>query len=76
MDDQEEKENIIQYIIVINISYLADQGVPEYFHKQLDKYRKQTLDVIIDKYKKERLQPRPSCWRPPFGENMSPSLKL
>ena len=46
-DDQETTRNVIQYIIIINISYLADQGVPEYFHKQLDKYRKKTSDVLL-----------------------------
>ena len=40
---------MIQYIINVNISYLSDQGVPKYFHKNLDKYRKKTSDVIIDK---------------------------
>ena len=47
MDDQEEKENVIQYIIIINIIHLADQGVPEYFHKPFDKYRKQASDVLL-----------------------------
>ena len=48
---------MIQYIIDVNTSYLVDQGVPEYFLKHVDKYRKKTLDVIIDKLQKESLQP-------------------
>ena len=50
---------MIQYIINVNSSYLSDQGVPEYLHKNLEKYRKKTSDVIIDKLQKESLQPRP-----------------
>ena len=57
-DDQEATSNVIQYIIIINISNLADQGVPNYFHKQLDKYRNQTSNVFIDKYKNDSLQHR------------------
>ena len=56
-DDQETTTNVIQYIININTSYLADQGVPKYFHSHVEKYRNQTSDVIIDKLKKESLQP-------------------
>ena len=47
---------MIQYIINVNTKYLADQGVPKYFHKHVDKYRKKKSDVIIDKLQKERLQ--------------------
>ena len=45
--DQEATKNVIQYIIIINISYLADQGVPKYLHKILDKYRNQTSDILL-----------------------------
>ena len=45
VDDQETITNIIQYIIIVNISYLADQGVPKYLHRHLDKYRKKTLYI-------------------------------
>ena len=47
VNDQEETTTIIQYIILINISYLADQGVAEYLHKILDKYRKKTSYVFL-----------------------------
>ena len=56
VDDQEATTNVIQYIIIINISYLADEGVQEYLHKILDKYRKKTSDVFIDKYERKSLQ--------------------
>ena len=57
VDDQEITSNVIQYIINVNTSYLADQGAPEYFHNHVDKYRMQTSDVIIDKLQKESSQP-------------------
>ena len=56
VDVRETIANVIQYIININTSYLANQGVPEYLHNHVDKYRKQTSDVIIDKLQKESLQ--------------------
>ena len=56
-DDQETTANVIKYIIIINIRYLADQGVPKYFHNHVEKYRKKTSNVIIDKLQKESLQP-------------------
>ena len=57
MDDREKTKNVIQYIINVNTSYLVDQGVPEYLHIHVEKYRKKTSDVIIDKLQKESLQP-------------------
>ena len=48
VDDQETTTNVIQYIINVNTSYLADLGVLEYLHDHIEKYRKKTLDVIID----------------------------
>ena len=45
------------YIINVNTIYLEDQGVPEYLHKHVDKYRKQTSEVIIDKLQKDNSQP-------------------
>ena len=48
---------MIQYIINVNTSYLADQGVPEYLHEHVDKYRKKTSDVFIDKLKRRAYKP-------------------
>ena len=56
-DDRQITKNVIQYIINVNTSYLADQGVLEYFHNHVDKYRKKTVDVIIYKLQNESLQP-------------------
>ena len=57
VDDQETTTNVIQYIINVNTRYLADQGVPDYLHNHVDKYRKKTSDVIIYKLQNESLQP-------------------
>ena len=59
MNDRETTSNMIQYIINVNTRYLSDQVELEYFHNHVDKYRKKTSNVIIDKLQKESLQPRP-----------------